>query len=901
MKQPYLKPITTCPDIPGNTYEQNHASSSQLSKQTIRPLKNNFIRIKRITFLFICTIMFFGISYSQENPKIDKEILISQNRDNEKSIIKIFNTAEKYYKKGSDYYGEALKYYLRLYQYAPENSAMNYKIGICCLYSSNPKRALEYFIRSYPDVASDYNLHLGRAYQYNLKYDMAQKAYQDYYNTLKSCKKRAFGKQLTQLNKECEFGTEAIKDTLPVFIKNLGPVINSYYDEYSAVFSTQNDSAIFFTSRRPKREPKKIKPRTRYNERILVSNNCLYKPCEEAVEPPFFGVTYNQTLRSSKNLSVSGIVDEDHLLFYYKGKKRNGDIYAANIVDNRLWNFKKVRGKLNHIAYQETSFSADGDSSKHFIDIKSSGRGKKGIWNTAYFVSNRPGGEGGKDIFKCTWKKKLKFKNVENLGDHINTPYNEESVYVTPDGQTLYFSSNGHQGMGGFDIFKCEKQSNGQWGNPVNMGYPINSPANELFYHPTADSMVALIATTRDGGFGGLDIYKVQKDPRIPFELFGTIKSGKDSSIIAATVSIYNYEKDLLISSTPQDTIDGLYSVLFDDKGPYMAQIDAPGYRSFIDTLDQPTKRHDRIEENYFLEKLKYPFTLMGTVIDANTGQPVQAEIVFKPIDNDSIALYRVASNKLNGNYSITIEDKASLVFEVNATDYFPYKEIMHLKQNPNDIEQKDIALKPSKISYHLTGTIYEDETNEIVNGKVSFTKPGEETPFAVSKMDTLTHKYLISVEETGPFIVQVDAEGYFFLNAIQEFKTDSTLELRNFRLKKMKTGAKIVIENILFNSGKSTLKPTSYPELNKLATLLIENKSVKIEVSGHTDNVGSASINKKLSKARALTVRNYLLSKGVEAERVNYEGYGFDQPIADNKTADGRAQNRRVEIKVIE
>jgi len=115
-----------------------------------------------------------------------------------------------------------------------------------------------------------------------------------------------------------------------------------------------------------------------------------------------------------------------------------------------------------------------------------------------------------------------------------------------------------------------------------------------------------------------------------------------------------------------------------------------------------------------------------------------------------------------------------------------------------------------------------------------------------------------------------------------------------------MESGVKIVIENILFTSGKATLLPSSFKELDKLAELLRTNSNTRIEVSGHTDNVGSAATNKKISKERALTVRNYLVSRGIEEERVEYQGYGFDQPIAPNDTPEGKAQNRRVEIKIL-
>jgi len=110
-----------------------------------------------------------------------------------------------------------------------------------------------------------------------------------------------------------------------------------------------------------------------------------------------------------------------------------------------------------------------------------------------------------------------------------------------------------------------------------------------------------------------------------------------------------------------------------------------------------------------------------------------------------------------------------------------------------------------------------------------------------------------------------------------------------------------MVIDNILFNTGASTLLPESYNSLNKLVNLLRENPKVRIEVSGHTDNIGSATTNKTLSRNRALSVRNYLISQGIAGERVNYDGYGFERPIAPNDTPDGRAANRRVEIEILD
>jgi len=120
------------------------------------------------------------------------------------------------------------------------------------------------------------------------------------------------------------------------------------------------------------------------------------------------------------------------------------------------------------------------------------------------------------------------------------------------------------------------------------------------------------------------------------------------------------------------------------------------------------------------------------------------------------------------------------------------------------------------------------------------------------------------------------------------------------FNSEKIKQGESIVLKNVYFKINKSDLLPNSFAELNKLADYLKSNPAVKIEISGHTDNTGMETKNKELSKARAKSVYNYLLSKGVKKENIIYIGYGSSKPIADNSTEEGRSVNRRVEIKIL-
>lgn len=826
---------------------------------------------KTLLSLILSLVLMLSASIkAQENPRIKKETILENASDKSKAK-KEFKTAEKYYKQGKGTYDEALKYYLRLYDYNNNIAALNYKIGICYLWASDKQMAINYLTQSDATVAKDYYLALGKANQYALQYPQAKEAFQNYYNSLGKWGKYTNKNMLDQLKKDCDFAEAALKNPTPVFITNLGPLVNTYYDDYGAVYSSWN-SSIYFTSKRPKNEPTKRVSRFKFNERVLVTKDCLKKPSEEV-----FSI---KKLNGIENNSVAGVNNKLNTIYYYKGFKQNGNIYTATIKNNKAKKNKRLKGSINHIAYKETTLSISDDGS-------------------AYFVSTRRRGEGGKDIWYAKQKGKNRFGKIKNLGPIINTPFDEEGVSVSADGNTLFFSSKGHNGMGGYDVYKSEKGKDGTWQTPVNLGYPINSPADELFYHQTPDPMVAMYSSVRASGLGGLDIYKIVKDQRIPFTLIGKLFDSKTNTSIRGQVSVFN-EANELVTSAETDTITGLYKLTFEDCGKYTYQASAKGYAQKTDSLTCPSVRHTEITKDFSLIKLKSPFTISGTVRDTISGAALLAEISVYDSTADTL-LTRQVTKAETGNYAITLADKYKVKLVIKAIDYFTQTDSLDTKLTQSNSTEKHYRLKTSKIYYALKGRVLEEETAKPIYGIVSMYHPNELLPFNACRSDSITGVYALQVDVAGPFSIEIKADGYFFANDSITFKpSDNLLIKKDYSLKKMTTGAKIVVQNILFNSGNSTLKGESFRELDKLASLLMDNNNIRIEVSGHTDNVGGSAINKKLSKARALSVMNYLVSKGVEQSRVEYEGYGFDEPIAPNTTEDGRAQNRRVEIKVI-
>lgn len=824
--------------------------------------------MRKFHVLLLFLSLFTVYVWSQESPKIDKESLI-RIVGNERIAKGNLKRGDYFYKK--QVYDEALNYYMKLFHFTDSLSSLNYKIGVSSLYGTNPKKALKYFLITDPKTTIDYNYQLGKALQQNLLYKEAKEAYVKYIMAISLSKQKRMTDEIKQLISECEFAEQAVKDSVPVFIINLGPTVNSFYDDYAAV-ELHQEKKIYFTTRRPKRDLQKVEKPSAFKERIFEAS-WIDGKAAEAIE--------TSSLTSSKNMSVAGVDNNNNTLHYYKGKKQQGSIRTAKFKDGKIKSKSGLSGKINTKAYQETTFT-----------MSDSGEG--------YVVSYRRGGKGGKDIYLVQRKGKKRLSKPRKLNSEINTPGHEEGVFITPNGKTLYFSSNGHPGMGGFDIYRVDKQTNGFWSAPQNMGYPINSPGDDLFYHPTADTSLALLSTKRQGGYGGLDLYLIKKDPRIPFELSGNVTDSNSGKLIPGVVTLFSNLDNLPVGSAYVDTLVGKYVLAMEDGGDFYIQVDAPGYRSKSEPFVSPKIRHAKLEQNYKLEKLLYPYTLWGTVTNQRTGAPIQAEILFKPLNKDTV-IYRVVSSAQNGFYSITFEDKANLIMEVSATDFFGINENLQLKNILVESGEKNIQMVRSLNTYTLTGVIKEEKTTKIVPGVIKVYLPLNQTPIHTDTANVETGKYELNLDNVGPFLLEVTAEGYFFQNMSLHFNPDSVLMLKNFDMKKIQAGARIVIANILFNTGNATLKAESYSELNKLVNLLRENAEVKIEVSGHTDNVGSAGLNKKLSKSRALSVKNYLVSQGISGERVNFEGYGFDRPIAPNDNAEGRAANRRVEIEVLD
>lgn len=625
-------------------------------------------------------------------------------------------------------YGLAIPYYEA---YINEEAKLekivdaSYKLGICYLQTAHKGKALPHleFVHQYaPKHHKNLSYYLAQAYHFLHNWDKAEKFYQMAMN------ESEFAKDIPKHLEECKYGREYTKNPSRVVIENLGDILNSPYPEYVPVIS-EDEKVMLFTARRPNTTGGGKDYDQEYFEDIYISEHINGKWTEPKNLPrPINGNSHDAYIA----LSPDGTK-----LFVYKtgsGKEKMGDIYISEKKSDGSWTEPKSMGNKINTKYREPSISITHDG------------------NTVYFSSDRPGGFGGLDIYKSTKNEKGEWGEPINLGPTINTPYDEDAPFIHNE-TTLYFSSQGHSSMGGYDIFVSELKD-GKWTTPLNMGFPINTADDDIYFVVSADNKRGYFSSGRAGGLGDKDLYVTY----LPERKLEYVKVDKNTQIPDKQVAI-----------------------------------------------NIPTPQTPPQEEKKFITILK------GTIRDAKTKERLSA----------AITLYDLRDNHLE-----------------------------------------------------------EEMTSEEGTGKYETLIPADKR-----------------------FLISVDKEGYMFHS--EEFivppqpKDKNQEIIVDIDLVKIEKGAKIRLK-VFYDFDKDFLRQESIVELEKLVAFLQRYPKVKVEISGHTDAIGTEAKNQGLSERRAQSVVRYLIEKGIDGKRLVAKGYGELRPIAPNDTDEGRQLNRRTECEII-
>lgn len=524
------------------------------------------------------------------------------------------------------------------------------------------------------------------------EYQKAKEYFAYYVQNQKKAKYKLRKEECEKEVQNIDFILHALENPVEFQPKNIGKNINDSNYQYLPTLTM--DNKLYFTERKDDNEDF-------YSADFFFfdTNNFTVSLKTKLASP----------LNSNDNEGAASISPDGRFLYFAKCNASDGfgscDIYVSERNGNTWSQPKNLGSNVNSSAWDsQPSIASDG--------------------RTLFFVSNREGGFGKSDIYYSYLKKDGTWTKAKNLGEKINTSNNEISPFIHPSNTTLYFSSDGHIGMGGQDIF-YSKIENGKFTSPINIGYPINTDADETCFFVNSEGVLAFYASNSlEENFGNTDIYF--------FKLY------KEA---------------------------------------------------------QPTK----------------VITLKGKII---------------------------YDDKRKGNQALL--------------------EIKNLK------------------------------TNRIVASTTS---------------DKITDNYILALPIGEDYAMNVTCEGYLFYSENFSLKTTteniSTRE-EDITLQAIKEGQSVVLRNIFFETNSFELKEESNAELQTMLELMQKNPTLRIEISGHTDNVGKDDYNMTLSENRAKSVRQWLIDKGINTQRIVAKGYGKTKPIADNSTEEGRQQNRRTEFKII-
>ncbi|GAB3343735.1 hypothetical protein GCM10027429_34740 [Marivirga atlantica] len=415
----------------------------------------------------------------------------AQSQDPELSKI-YMEQADQVYAEAKDAIEIAKEIYVQAVEADTNNVRANFMAGRLYLETVNRDYSTKYFERVKrlnPRYKFNIDYLLGRGYQYGLEFEKALKYFQAYKKRLLANKGYRGGDRtgLSIVNErisECLNGMEIIDMPTLYTIENVGESINSAWPDYAPVLN-EDETVMIFTSRRQQDNTNEnVDSDNFYFEDIFISKRK--------------GVTWDDAKNIGTNINTlyhdsNLYLTRDGKTLYIYSDEGRGDIFYSTENENEEWSKPRpIEGRINSEGFSEQSvcISADGE----FM----------------LFASNRPGGFGGFDIYGC-YKENGKWMRPFNMGPVINTKYDEDGPYLANDGITLYFSSKGQKGFGGFDVFKTVYNDKDQkWGKPENLGYPVNTVDDEVYFHPSKDGKRGYLASVREEGQGFTDIYMVK-------------------------------------------------------------------------------------------------------------------------------------------------------------------------------------------------------------------------------------------------------------------------------------------------------------------------------------------------------------------------------------------------------
>ncbi|AKD57963.1 OmpA family protein [Spirosoma radiotolerans] len=507
---------------------------------------------------------------------------------------------------------------------------------------------------------------------------------------------------------------------------------------------------------------------------------------------------------------------------------------------------------------------------------------------------------------------------VENLGNQVNSEYNEINPMISPDGKTLYFArishpNNTHGTKGSQDIWYSELDpASGKWGPARRMGFPLNKDEYNCAYSITPDGNSMLIkgqynnGTYETRGFslskktpGGwsppqkMDIPSYVNMSKGQFDC-GFMSADGKVLLMAFSEKKNSKEDDIYVSFRQKDgswtkpmDLGSEVNTKFTETTPFLAPDGATLYFS--------SNREGGLGSNDVYVCKRVDKTWKHWSKPVNLGPKV---------NTDGYDAYYTLS--ASGDYAYLTTFKNTLgkgdIVRVKLSDIQPANQPGRLGGGGDDVANKTEAPRPDPVAL-ISGKVINQTTGKPVEARIIYQTLPDGAEVGEATSDPVTGEYKIVLPYGQKYTMRAIAKDFVAEGDnidLTQSKGFQEITGKQLNMIPLVSGSVVRLNNIFFDTGKSELRPESGPELDRLVTTLNESPKMVIEVRGHTDNTGSNEINAKLSQDRADAVREYFISKGIEPDRVASKGFGESKAIATNDTDEGRQKNRRVEFVIV-
>ena len=558
--------------------------------------------MKTLNLLFLICLLSISGLHAQNNMSEEKEFNNAEN-----IFAKVYhdgkNESLTYSKEG---YVAALSIFLDLYRRDTANMNLAFKVGVCYLSSRKERaEAITYFKKASRAASSNYNessykeknaplityKYLGDAYHLNYQFDKAIEAYEKFMAMMAENKStdKTLLEEVRRRIEMCKTGQRLVANPVKINIQNLGGNVNSAYADYSPVLSADQKN-LYFTSRRPGGVGGQKDDEGNFMENIYTA-----KKTEK-------GWSVAQNIGAPINTDVNeasvGISPDGQTILVYRDDNGDGNIYSTTLNGDKWTTPVKLNDNINTKYWEPSAFfSADG--------------------NTLYFTSNRPGGYGARDLYTSKRTPGGDWEKAVNMGPAINTPYDEDAPFIHADGVTLSFSSNAHNTMGGFDIFTTMLSKDSVWSEPMNVGYPINTTDDDIFYVISPNGLIAYFSSFREGGFGEKDNYMATflEKKETPLTMVkGTVIDELGIPAQNVTITVTDNETEKVVGVYHANSKTGEFLFILPPGKNYNITYQADNHLFYSENMEIPK------ESKYFEinKEIKLPPIVVGSKIILN-------------------------------------------------------------------------------------------------------------------------------------------------------------------------------------------------------------------------------------------------------------------------------------------